>query len=194
MEALDQVFAGSREGYVYARYGSPTVTALEEAVATLENGEAALAFASGMAAIHAALLAVGTRAGSAVVAARDIYGATYALLDQLMRTQGVTVRFVDATDLDAVEAACADLQPVALLVETISNPLLKVADLPRLADIAHRHSTAFLSCSPSRTWRRRRDPQRDEVPGWSRRRTGRCRGNLRCNARGPVRGAQSDWR
>jgi cystathionine gamma-synthase/methionine-gamma-lyase len=144
MEALDQVFAGSREGYVYARYGSPTVTALEEAVATLENGEAALAFASGMAAIHAALLAVGTRAGSAVVAARDIYGTTYALLDQLMRTQGVTVRFVDATDLDAVEAACADLQPVALLVETISNPLLKVADLPRLADIAHRHSTAFL--------------------------------------------------
>jgi cystathionine gamma-synthase/methionine-gamma-lyase len=144
MEALDQVFAGSKEGYVYARYGSPTVTAFEEAVATLENGERALAFASGMAAVHAALLALGARAGSAVVAAQDIYGATYALLGQLMRTQGVTVRFVDATDLDAVESACADLQPVALLAETISNPLLKIADLPRLADVAHRHGTAFL--------------------------------------------------
>jgi cystathionine beta-lyase/cystathionine gamma-synthase len=144
MEALDQVFAGSREGYVYARYGSPTVTAFEEAVATLENGDSALAFASGMAAIHATLLAVGARAGSAVVAAQDIYGATYALLDQLMRTQGVRARFVDATDPDAVETACADLQPVALLVETISNPLLKVADLPRLAGIAHRHGTTFL--------------------------------------------------
>ena len=144
MEALDQVFAGTREGYVYARYGNPTVTALEEAVATLEKEDAALAFASGMAAIYAALLTVGARAGSAVVAAQDIYGATYALLDQLMRTQDVTVRFVDANDLDAVEAACADLQPVALLAETISNPLLKVADLPRLADTAHRHGATFL--------------------------------------------------
>jgi len=144
MEALDQVFAGTREGYVYARYGNPTVTALEEAVAALEHGDAALAFASGMAAIHAALLAVGARAGSAVVAAQDIYGATYTLLDQLMRTQGVTAHFVDANDLDAVEAACADLQPVALLAETISNPLLKVADLPRLAEVAHRHGAAFL--------------------------------------------------
>jgi cystathionine gamma-synthase/methionine-gamma-lyase len=144
MEALDEVFAGAREGYVYARYGSPTVTALEEAVAALEGGEVALAFASGMAAIYATLLALGARSGSAIVAAQDIYGATYTLLDQLMRTQGVTVRFVDATDLDAVEEACAELRPVALLVETISNPLLMVADLPRLADVAHRYAAALV--------------------------------------------------
>lgn len=144
MEVLDEVFAGRREGYVYARHGSPTVTALEEAVAALENGEAALAFASGMAAIHAALLAVGTRAGSGVVAAQDIYGATYSLLDGLMRSQDVTVRFVNTNDLDAVEAACSDLKPAALLVEAISNPLLKVANLPDLGSIAHRHGAAFL--------------------------------------------------
>jgi cystathionine beta-lyase/cystathionine gamma-synthase len=144
MKDLDGVFAGSRQGYVYTRYGNPTVTALEEAVAALEEGETALAFASGMAAIHAALLAVGARAGSAVVAAQDLYGATYALLDQLMRSQGVTVRFVDVTNLDQVRSACAELGPVALLVETISNPLLKVADLPALADIAHRHSASLL--------------------------------------------------
>jgi cystathionine gamma-synthase/methionine-gamma-lyase len=144
MDALDEVFAGTREGYVYARYGSPTVTALEEAVAALEDGEAAMALASGMAAIHTTLLALGARNGSAVVAAHDIYGATYALLDQLMRTQGVTVRFVDADDLDAVDEVCADLRPVALLVETISNPLLKVADLPALVDVAHRYGAALV--------------------------------------------------
>jgi len=144
MEDLDGVFAGTRQGYVYARYGNPTVAALEEAVAALEEGETGLAVASGMAAIHAALLATGARAGSAVVAAQDIYGATYALLDQLMRSQGVTVHFVDVSDLDAVDSACAELRPVALLVETISNPLLKLADLRGLADVAHRHGAALL--------------------------------------------------
>jgi cystathionine gamma-synthase/methionine-gamma-lyase len=144
MEDLDGIFAGTRRGYVYTRYGNPTVTALEEAVAALEEGDAALAFSSGMAAIQAALLAVGARAGSTVVAAQDIYGATYALLDGLMRSQGVTTRFVDMADLAAVEATCADLRPVALIVETISNPLLKVADLPALSEVAHRHGAALL--------------------------------------------------
>lgn len=144
MQNLDAVFAGTRPGYVYSRYGNPTTTALEEAVAALEEGEAALAFASGMAAIHAALLAVGARAGTTLVAARDIYGATYSLLDQLMRSQGVTTSFVDTTDLEAADAACAELKPKALLVETISNPLLKLADLPALAEIAHRRGAALL--------------------------------------------------
>jgi cystathionine beta-lyase/cystathionine gamma-synthase len=144
MQDLDRVFGGTQQGYVYARYGNPTVAALEEAVATLEEGEVAVAFASGMAAIHAALLAAGARAGAAVVAAQDLYGATYALLDQLLRSQGVDVRFVDIADPDAVEAACAEWRPVALLVETVSNPLLKVADLPALAGAAHRHGAALL--------------------------------------------------
>jgi cystathionine gamma-synthase/methionine-gamma-lyase len=144
MDDLDAVFEGTLKGYVYTRYGNPTITALEEAVAALEEGEAALAFGSGMAAIHAALLAIGARAGTTVVAGRDVYGATYALLDGLMRTQGVTTRFVDTADLAAVETACAELKPVALLAETISNPLLKVADLPTLAEVAHRHSASLL--------------------------------------------------
>ncbi len=144
MDDLDAVFAGTRRGYVYTRHGNPTVAVLEEAIAALEQGEAALAFASGMAAVHAALLAAGARAGSVVVAARDIYGATYALLDRLLRSQGVTVRFVDGTDLEAVETACAQLRPVALLVETLSNPLLQVADLKASAEVAHRHGAAFL--------------------------------------------------
>ncbi len=144
MEAMDQVFAGERDGYVYARHGSPTITAFEEAVAELEEGEAAVAFASGMAAIHAALLAVGARSGSTVLAAEDLYGATHTLLTEVMTDQGVTARFVDVDDLDAVDDACRESEPVALLVETISNPLLKVANLPALASTAHRHGAEFL--------------------------------------------------
>ncbi|HDQ73777.1 MAG TPA: aminotransferase class I/II-fold pyridoxal phosphate-dependent enzyme, partial [Chloroflexi bacterium] len=136
--------AGERSGYVYARHGNPTVTALEQAVAALEGGEAALAFASGMAAVHAALLALGARAGTTVLAARDIYGATYTLLNDLMRTQGVTTHFIDTNDLALLETTCAELEPVILLVETISNPLLKIADLSALAQIAHRHGAALL--------------------------------------------------
>ena len=93
MEDLDAVFAGARQGYVYTRHGIPTVAAFEEAVTTLEEGEAAIAFASGMAAIHAALLATGVRTGGAVVAAQELYGTTYSLLDHLFRELGVRVRF-----------------------------------------------------------------------------------------------------
>lgn len=144
MDDLDAIFATTQPGYVYPRYGSPTVAAFEEAMANLENGEAAYAFASGMAAMHAALLAAGVRAGSTVVAALDVYGATYTLLNRLFTELGVTVRFVDGTDLAAVEAALAELKPAALVAEIISNPLLKVADVPALTELAHRYGTQFL--------------------------------------------------
>lgn len=144
LDDLDAIFATAREGYVYPRYGSPTVTAFEAAVAELEGGEAAYAFGSGMAAIHAALLAAGVGAGASVVAAMDLYGATYALLSKLLTQLGATVRFVDVTDLEEVEAALSETHPVAMLAETISNPLLKVADLPALSEMAHRHGAQFL--------------------------------------------------
>ncbi len=143
-EDLDAVFAGSSDNPVYTRYGNPTVAAFEAATAALEGGEAALAYGSGMAAIHAALLAAGARAGTAVVAAHDVYGATYALLNRILATQGVTVRFVDVADLNAVAAALAELHPVALLAETVSNPLLKVADLPALARLSHEAGAKFI--------------------------------------------------
>ncbi|MEI2688753.1 MAG: PLP-dependent transferase [Anaerolineae bacterium] len=126
---MDAVFAGEEHGYVYRRYGSPTVEAFERAVAALEGGETAFATASGMAAVHAALLAAGVRTGSAVVAAQDCYGATYSLLSTLLTEQGAAVAFVDTTDLAQVRAALAQHRPVALLIETISNPLLKLADI-----------------------------------------------------------------
>ncbi len=143
-EDLDAVFAGASGNPVYTRYGNPTVNAFEAAVAALEGGAAALAYSSGMAALHSALLAAGARAGAAVVAAQDVYGATYALLDRLLASQGVTVRFVDVADLHAVSAALQELKPMALLAETVSNPLLKVAGLPALARLSREAGAAFI--------------------------------------------------
>jgi len=138
MDDLDAVFATAREGYVYPRYGSPTVAAFEATIADLESGEAAHAFATGMAAIHVALLAAGVRAGTSVVAAMDLYGATYTLLQRLLAELGTTAHFVDVTDLAAVEASLSETHPVALVAEIISNPLLKIADVPALVNLAHR--------------------------------------------------------
>jgi cystathionine gamma-synthase/methionine-gamma-lyase len=120
------------------------VSAFEQAVAVLEGGEDAVAFASGMAAIHAALMGAGVRTGSAVVAAADLYGASYALLERTFVELGVRVRFVDITDLDSVGRAVADDQPAAILCEIISNPLMKVADLPVLSEMARSVGAALI--------------------------------------------------
>ncbi len=144
MDDMDAVFAGTKTGYVYSRYASPTVTAFETAVASLEGTESAQAYSSGMAAIHAALLAAGARTGASVVVALDIYGATFTLLHRLFNTLGVNVRAVNATNLEEVESAIKEVHPVLALVETISNPLLKVANIPALAELAHRHNASLL--------------------------------------------------
>ena len=144
MDDMDAVFAGTKSGYVYSRYASPTVTAFEVAVASLEGAEAAQAYGSGMAAIHAALLAAGARAGTSVVVALDVYGATFTLLRGLFSTLGVNIHLVDAAKLEEVESATKEVRPVAILVETLSNPLLKVANIPALAEIAHRYNASLL--------------------------------------------------
>jgi cystathionine beta-lyase/cystathionine gamma-synthase len=144
MDATDAVLGGTKPGFVYPRYASPTVSAFEMAVASLEGAESAQAYGSGMAAIHAALLAAGARAGTSVVVALDVYGATFTLLRGLFSTLGVNVRLVDATNFEQVEAAVQELKPVLILVETISNPLLKVADIPALAALAHRYTASLL--------------------------------------------------
>ncbi len=134
---LDAVFAGEQTGYVYARYGNPTVTALEEALRDLEGGEVAVTTASGMAAVHLALLAAGVGAGERVVAARDLYGATFTLLMNVMGTLGVETTFVDTTDTEATAAAIAATKPRVVLIEAMSNPLLRITDVPAVARAAH---------------------------------------------------------
>ncbi|MBA3450524.1 MAG: PLP-dependent transferase [Chloroflexia bacterium] len=137
-DTLDAVFGNERPGYVYTRYANPTTTALEQAIASLEGTEDAVAFASGMGAVYAAML-LDARAGDRIVAAPDVYGATYAILSRLLPTLGVETVFVDLLDLDALEAALAQSHPALVYAETISNPLLRVADLGAVTTLAHRH-------------------------------------------------------
>jgi cystathionine beta-lyase/cystathionine gamma-synthase len=136
--ALDEVFEGTRPGYCYTRHGNPTCEALEETITRLEHGAGAIAFSSGMAALHAALLAAGVSSGDRVVSSRDIYGATQALFRDVMTTLGVEVRYADASDLGAFERVVEEARPRAVFVEAISNPLLRVADLPAIAAAARR--------------------------------------------------------
>jgi len=137
MEDLDGVFANERPGYVYTRYGNPTVNAFEQAVAALEGSAEAVAYATGMAAVHGALLGAGACQGARIVAAADLYGASYTLLDKVLRTLGVETAFVRIDHLEEVAETVRRTKPVALFCETISNPLLRLADLPALAEIAH---------------------------------------------------------
>ncbi len=144
MDDLDAILAAKRDGYVYPRYGSPTVAAFEAAIAELEGGDAALAVSSGMAAVHVALLSAGAQAGTCVVVALDVYGATYTMVTRLLAGLGVEVRVVDTCNLAMVENVLIETRPAILLVEIISNPLLKIADVPRLVDLAHRYGARFL--------------------------------------------------
>lgn len=142
---LDAVLGEEKPGFVYSsRYANPTITAFEMAIANLEGAETALAFSSGMAAVHMALLGAGLRAGKAIVAAADVYGATYSLLQNIFKELGAEVHLVDVLDLNTIEKTVSKVKPVALFVETISNPLMKVADLPRFAQIAHAADALFL--------------------------------------------------
>jgi cystathionine gamma-synthase/methionine-gamma-lyase len=144
MDDLDAVFAGTKRGQVYLRYSNPTVEAFETAVADLELAEAAQAYGSGMAAIHASLLAAGVKAGKSVVAALDVYGATYSLLNSFFKSLDVNIRMVNVTNHADVETALKETGAAVLYVESISNPLLKVADIPALSSTAHQHGAPLL--------------------------------------------------
>lgn len=136
-QALDDVFSGARQGYVYGRYGNPTVTALETAVNALEGTAATVAFSSGMAALHAALLLCEPEPGSVVLAGSDLYGASHTLLATLLGQFNVRARFVDMTDLEAVERGMREEPtPLAVLFEPVSNPLIKVADVGAICALA----------------------------------------------------------
>ena len=142
-DELGAVTTGAVDGYVYARLGNPTVDALADAVAELHGAEAAFASATGMAAIH---LAVGSLVGSGdrIVATRNLYGTTRALLTRVLARLGVETVFVDPADPGAVEAALAAEPTRLLYLETISNPTIAVADLPALAALGRRHGAAVV--------------------------------------------------
>ncbi len=144
MEQLDRVFAREETGFSYARYENPSTAALEELVAALESGHGALACASGMAAIYMAIETALVDRRRSIVAANALYGATVSLLLQVMEPAGVAVRFVDICDLDALRGAVADAKPGCILVETISNPLLRIGQMDKIAAIASEAGAALV--------------------------------------------------
>ena len=128
-------FAGQEPGYIYTRLANPTVAAVEEKVAALEGGEAALGTAAGMGAISSALWS-SVVAGDEIVASDTLYGCTFALLNHGMTKFGVSVKFIDMANLEAVKAALSPATKVVYL-ETPCNPTLKVVDIEEIAKIAH---------------------------------------------------------
>ena len=137
MEEIDQVFGGDKPGYIYTRYGNPTVTVLEDSIRTVEGGATACAYSSGMAALHAALFACELTSGATVLASQDLYGATTNLLQTVFGSFGIKTITADFSDLDGVRAKATEVKPRVLVAETISNPLLKVCDIDACAEIAH---------------------------------------------------------
>jgi cystathionine gamma-synthase/methionine-gamma-lyase len=143
LEEMDAALGGAEGKYVYTRYGNPTSSALEAVIADLEGTSSAVAFASGMAAVHAAITTSVTP-GQAIVASRDLYGASYSMLSGFMREWGCTVEFVDILDLDQVAEAVERLKPALIVCEVISNPLLRVTDVPAVMKLAKSVRAAVL--------------------------------------------------
>jgi cystathionine gamma-synthase/methionine-gamma-lyase len=149
---LDAALGGDPDLYVYHRYGNPTVAAFERAMVELECHDipeqvedyVAFATGSGMAAIQLAMMAAGAEAGATIAAGQDCYGATYSLINSLWPSLGARGLFVDTTDLAAVERLLAEERPKLLLIEAISNPLLKVTDVRAVADLCHRYGALLL--------------------------------------------------
>lgn len=141
---LDRIFGGEEKGFAYSRYTNPTSEALEEQITSLENGYGTLACASGMAALEHSLKTALLEKPKRVLCARDIYGATIKLLFDVLKPFGIETAFVDTNDLAAVGAAIDGFKPGCLLMETISNPLLRVGDIPALAALCGRAGAVLI--------------------------------------------------
>ncbi len=140
---MEKAFRGELAGcYLYSRHANPTVKALGMKLAAMEATEAAIGVASGMSAIHCAILQL-LPTGGHIVSSASVYGGTYALFKNILPRMGVTVSFVDMNNAKAVEAAItADTK--VLYTETMSNPLLRIADLPALSALAKKRGLKLM--------------------------------------------------
>jgi O-succinylhomoserine sulfhydrylase len=127
-------FSGEEEGNVYSRYTNPTVRSFEERLALMEGAEACVATSSGMAAILSTCMAL-LQSGDHIVCSRDVFGSTTVLLNKFMAKMGIQTTYVALTDLDAWKEACQNNTKLFFL-ESPSNPICEVADIPALAEIA----------------------------------------------------------
>jgi cystathionine gamma-synthase len=143
---IDAISSGERAGFTYSRHGNPTNAALEEAVASFEAtppGSAIVSLASGMSAILLALLAAGVEHGSKIAASQDLYGVTTKFLLEVASRWGAEVQFVDVFSRSGRDALWAS-KPNVLLLESLTNPLLRIPDLPALTKEARAHKTRVI--------------------------------------------------
>jgi O-succinylhomoserine sulfhydrylase len=134
-EAADARFAGTEPGFVYTRYGNPTTLMFEERLALLEGAEYCRAFASGMAAIHMAIMGL-VKAGDHIVAGKALFGSCRWILQNWAPRFGVETTLVDAPDLDQWRAAFRP-NTTCVLIETPANPLLELTDIAAVSEMAH---------------------------------------------------------
>ena len=144
-------FAGDEPGNIYSRFTNPTTQVFEERLAAMEGGEACVATASGMAAIMSLCVAM-LQAGDHIVSSRSVFGTTTTLFSKYLPRFGIETSFVDLTDLDDwKQAICGNTR--FLFLETPSNPLMEVADIGALADLAHENSCLLVVdncfCTPA---------------------------------------------
>ncbi|HEX4974257.1 MAG TPA: O-succinylhomoserine sulfhydrylase [Pseudomonadales bacterium] len=130
-------FAGTEAGNIYSRFTNPTVRTFEERLAVLEGGERCVAFASGMAAIMATMLAL-LKSGDHIISSRSIFGTTTVVFEKYLKKFGIETTFVDLADASAWAQAFKSNTRL-LFLETPSNPLCEVADIRQLAELAHQH-------------------------------------------------------
>jgi cystathionine gamma-synthase/methionine-gamma-lyase len=126
-------------GYVYSREGSPTSTALERAISTLEGAETTHVCASGMAASHLALLAAGACAKGGILCSSDVYGSVYTMVENVFPHLGAPTAFADFTDLSRLEDAMRAFRPRVVYFEVMTNPLTKIIDAPAVIEMAHHY-------------------------------------------------------
>src|ERR1700685_2734902 len=141
---LDRVFGREEEGPSYSRYANPTNDALEALMTSLENGYGSLATASGMAALQIAFQAALLDRPHHIVSANAIYGSTIKMAEQLFTPFGVDFTYVDICDLNAVERAIAEKKPGCVFMESVSNPLLRVGRIDKIAEFARAAGAALV--------------------------------------------------
>lgn len=141
---LDRVFGQEEEGPTYSRYSNPTNDALEDLVTSLESGFGSLATASGMAALQIAFQTALLDRPHRILSANAIYGSTIKMAEQLFSPFGVDFSYVDICDLKAVEHAIAEKSPGCVFMESLSNPLLRVGRIDKVAQLARAGGAALV--------------------------------------------------
>lgn len=133
---------GKSKAYMYTRYGNPTLAAAEEKIAALEHGEAALVTASGMSAISTAALAL-LRSGDEIIASRSIYGGTFHFFNQILPKFGIKTQYFSGDNLDSAERLATPNSKL-LYVETPANPIMRIVDLRRAAQVAQKRRMVLM--------------------------------------------------